>query len=88
MASYDEMMTEIVKKQISIIGEEIALKQARTVPGIKVDDKGNVSGGSKAKMKSLVDVYKEIAGGVAVIFAKKAIKPLLTGKEDLPEELK
>ena len=88
MASYDELMTAVVKKQITIIGEKIALKQAQKVSGIKVDASGNVSGGNKAKLEALVDKYKEIAGGVAIIFAKKAIKPLLSGKEDLPSELK
>ena len=53
-----------------------------------VDDDGNVKGGSKAKMRSLVDAYKELSGEIVIIFAKKAIEPLLTGKEDIPEELK
>jgi hypothetical protein len=88
MATYDELMTAIIKKQISIIGEKVALKMATEVIGIKVDNSGNVTGGNKAKLESLVDKYKEIAGGVAVLFAKKAIKPLLSGKEDLPNDLR
>jgi hypothetical protein len=88
MATYDELMTAIVKKQISIIGEKVALKMAIEVPGLKVDSSGNVAGGNKSKLEALVDKYKEIAGGVAVLFAKKAIKPLLSGKEDLPDDLK
>ena len=88
MATYDELMTAIVKKQMSVRGKESALHEARSVPGIQVDDNGNVSGGSKAKLKSLVNVYKDITGTIAVTFAKRAKAPLLTGKEDLPEELK
>lgn len=89
MADYAELMSAIIKKQMSIIGAKLALQQARKVPGIKVDDNGNVTAGeSKAKLQALVDAYREIAGAVAVMFAKKAIKPLLSGKEDLPDELK
>ena len=88
MASYDELMTAIVKKEISIMGKEVALRESRSVPGIQVDDNGNVSGGSKAKLRALIDVYKQLSGGMAIVFAKRAIAPFLTGKEDLPEELK
>ena len=88
MASYDELMTAVVKRQVAIIGQKIAINKAKEVKGITVDDSGNVSGGNKAKLESLVEKYKGIAGGVAVLFAKKAIKPLLSGKEDLPDTLK
>ena len=88
MANYAELMSAIIKKQISIIGEKVALDKARSVSGIKVDDSGNVTeGASKAKLQALLDAYKAVAGGVSIMFAKKAIKPLLTGKEDLPAEL-
>jgi len=87
MVSYDQLMTVIILKEISIMGKEVALKESRIVPGIKVDDQGNVTGGSKAKLKSLIDVFKELSGGMAIVFAKKAIEPILTGDEDLPEEL-
>ena len=89
MADYDRLMTAIIKKQMSIIGSEFALKVARNVPGIEVDDKGNVtSSASKAKLRILVEEYKLISGELAVLFAKKAIQSLLNGKEDLPDELK
>ena len=88
MATYDELMTAIIKKEISIVGREVALRIARSVPGIKVDDDGNVTDGTKAKLRSLANAYKELSGGIAFVFAKKAIAPILTGKEDLPEELK
>ncbi len=88
MATYNELMTAIVKKEIATIGATIALKLARKVPGITVDDTGNVTGGSKATLQQLVDSYKTIAGSIATMFAKNAIKYLLAGDEDLPDELK
>lgn len=82
-------MTAIVKKQISIIGVKLAIHLARKVPNIKVSDDGTVTAGAnKEVMKMLVDQYKTIAGGISVMFAKKAIQPLLTGNEDLPDELR
>jgi len=88
MASYDEIMTAIVKKQILIIGQKVAINQAKKVPGLIVDDSGNVSNGDKVKLETLIEKYKEIAGSVFLIFAKKAIQPLLSGEEDLPAEIK
>lgn len=89
MATYAELMTAIIKKQISIIGEKIALQLARKVFGLKVSDDGTVTAGaSKEALADLLEQYKAIAGGVAVMFAKRAIEPILSGKEDLPEELK
>ena len=89
MTNYAELMTAIIKKQIDIIGAKVALKQARTVSGVEVDDEGNVKkGASKEKLAKLIGAYKQIAGAVAVMFAKNAIQPLLKGDEDLPDELK
>jgi len=88
MTDYADLMSAIIKKHIFAIGATIALQQARNVPKIKVSDNGIVTAGaSKENLKALIEEYKKIAGSVAIIFAKNAIGPLLTGKEDLPKEL-
>ena len=89
MTEYARLMTAIIKKEIPIIGMELALKIARSVPGLQVDNSGNViSVATKIQLQILVDLYKQVSGDISILFAKKAIKQLLTGKEDLPNELK
>jgi len=88
MAGYGELMTAIIKKQMAVMGDKVALQKARDVSGIKVDDSGNITAGaSKEKLSALVDSYKSVAGGVAVMFAKKAIAGKTAGV-NLPDELK
>ena len=89
MTDYTRLMSAIIKKEMSIMGKDFALKVARNVPGLVIDDAGNVkSVGTKAQLRLLVAQYKSVSGGLAVMFAKKAIEPLLSGDEDLPDELK
>ena len=73
MTDYADLMTAIIKKQITIIGAELALKLARSVNGIEVSDAGVVTtGASKDKLRALLEAYKQVAGEVSVMFAKKA----------------
>ena len=39
---YKQMLTEIIKKQIVILGPQIAVLKARGVSGLKVSDEGEV----------------------------------------------
>jgi hypothetical protein len=89
MASNVEMMNAIIKHQIAIIGTSVAVRQARKVQGIAVGENGLVTAGaSREKLGQLVDAYRGLAGPVAVRFAKNAISTILTGQEDLPDNLK
>jgi hypothetical protein len=87
---YEDLMTAIVKKQISVIGSERAILFARKVPQIAVDDDGTVTnGGSKAALSVLCQQYMSVASGVARMLMKSAVAPLLSGSTlDLPEELR
>jgi len=86
-------MTAIIKKQITIIGSEKALKYARRVPGVVVADDGRVtSGADQAALAGLVQEYKKLAGTVAIMVMKSSIAPLLSGANGanlvLPQELR
>jgi hypothetical protein len=87
---YDDLMTAIVQKQISIIGSERAILFARKVPRISVSDDGTVtSGGSKDSLSALCQQYMSVASGVAKMLMKSAIAPLIAGASlDLPDELR
>jgi hypothetical protein len=87
---YGDLMTAIVKKQISVIGSERAILFARKVPRIAVNDDGTVtSGGTKDSLSVLCQQYMSVASGVARMLMKSAIAPLISGSPlDLPDELR
>jgi hypothetical protein len=70
------LFSDIIKKQIVILGPGIALMKARNVPGLTVDDEGNVSkidGEPKTLLDKLVSEYVSLSG----LIVKKTLEPLL-----------
>jgi hypothetical protein len=75
---YVALITEIIKKQSLILGPEIAILKARSVPGLMVDNDGKVTGvgdNPKETLQNLVDQYVELSGlivknALGSIFAK------------------
>ena len=72
------LISEIIKKQSLILGPEIAILKARSVPGLMVDNDGKVTGvgdNPKETLQNLVDQYVELSGlivknALGSIFAK------------------
>ena len=87
---YDDLMTAIVKKQISVLGTDRAILFARKVPRIAVNDDGTITrGASKDALSALCQQYMSVASGVARMLMKSAIAPLISGSAlDLPDELR
>lgn len=75
---YTALISEIIKKQSVILGPEIAVLKARSVPGLMVDNDGKVTGvgdNPKETLQNLVDQYVELSGlivknALGSIFAK------------------
>jgi len=75
---YTALIGEIIKKQSLILGPEIAILKARSVPGLMVDNDGKVTGvgdNPKETLQNLVDQYVELSGlivknALGSIFAK------------------
>ncbi len=75
---YVALISEIIKKQSLILGPEIAILKARSVPGLMVDNDGKVTGvgdNPKETLQNLVDQYVELSGlivknALGSIFAK------------------
>ena len=75
---YAAHISEIIKKQTVILGPEIAILKARSVPGLMVDNDGKVTGvgdNPKETLQNLVDQYVELSGlivknALGSIFAK------------------
>jgi len=64
---YKQMLTEIIKKQIVILGPQIAVLKARNVPGLEVSDDGvvtGVSGPEQVILQKLIDEYVALSGEI------------------------
>ncbi len=73
---YLKLLTEIIQKQIVVLGPDIALVKARNVAGLEIADDGSVikiSGDPKEALQKLIDEYVSLSG----LIVKKTMEPLL-----------
>jgi len=73
---YKQLMTDVVQKQVVILGPQIALMKAKNVQGIVIDDQGRVTsimGEPQEILQKLVNEYVALSGEIV----KKAMEPLL-----------
>jgi len=66
-ADYKQLITEIIKKQIVILGPQIAVLKARNVLGLGVADNGEVtevSGPEQVILQKLIDEYVALSGEI------------------------
>lgn len=78
---YKALLTEVIKKQIVILGPDITLVKARNVAGLTVADDGTVtaiSGEPQQITQSLIDQFVQLSG----LIVKKTMEPLLTYHAD------
>lgn len=71
-----KLLTDVIKKQIVILGPDITLAKARNVPGLIVADDGTVTainGDPKLLTQELVNQFMELSG----LIVKKTMEPLL-----------
>lgn len=64
---YKKLLSEIIGKQIVILGPNIAVLKARNVPGLTVTDNGevtNIEGENSEALKRLVDEYVNLSGEI------------------------
>ncbi len=73
---YKNLMSELIKKQIVILGPDISLAKARGVSGLTVSDDGtitNIAGDPKIILQQLIDTFVSLSG----LIIKKTMEPLL-----------
>lgn len=73
---YKELLTQIIQKQIVILGPDIAISQAKNVEGLTVSDDGTVTDvekGAQEIIQNLINEYVALSG----LIVKKAMEPLL-----------
>ncbi len=62
-----QVMSELIKKQMLILGPNVALSRTRNVKALTVDDSGvvtNISGDPQAALSSLVAEFEAISGAI------------------------
>ncbi len=77
LEEYKKLLTEIIKKQIVILGPDITLVKARNVSSLTVADDGSVTavaGDPQQALQALIDQYVSLSG----LIVKKTMEPLLS----------
>jgi len=73
---YKKLLTEVIKKQIVILGPAITLAKARNVKGLTIEDDGTVSqisGNPKELIQQLINQFVQLSGQIV----EKTMEPLL-----------
>lgn len=84
--TYCDLATAIIQKQAAIIGQEIAIKKAKSLNNLVLDDEGQVLavyGKPLKTLELLVMQYSKISGDTAVQFCREAIQPIVRKYPDL-----
>ncbi|MCL4354605.1 hypothetical protein M1349_04030 [Patescibacteria group bacterium] len=72
---YKNLLTEVIKKQMVILGPTITLAKARNVKGLTVQDDGtvtNLTGNPQELIQALIDQFVQLSG----LIVKKTMEPL------------
>lgn len=78
---YKKLLTDVIKKQIVILGPQITLAKARNVKGLTVADDGTVSdmqGSPQELIQALIDQFVQLSGEIV----RKTMEPLLSAYPD------
>jgi len=78
---YKKLLTEVIQKQMVILGPSISLAKARNVKGLIVADDGTVTdiqGPPQLLIQGLIDQFVQLSG----LIVKKTMEPLLSAYPD------
>ena len=65
---YKQMLTDLIQKQMVVLGPNIALDKARKVSGLKISDDGtgmDISGDPQMVLKGVATEYMQLSGQIA-----------------------
>lgn len=74
---YKKLLTDVIKKQIVILGPQITLAKARNVKGLTISDDGTVTamqGSPQELIQDLINQFVQLSGEIV----KKTMEPLLS----------
>jgi hypothetical protein len=78
---YKKLLTEVIQKQMVILGPGITLTKARNVKGLSVNDSGivtDIQGPPQELIQGLIDQFVQLSG----LIVRKTMEPLLSGYPD------
>jgi len=78
---YKQLLTDVIKKQMVVLGPNITLAKARNVSGLTVSDDGSVTelkGDPQELIQALIDQFVQLSG----LIVKKTMEPLLSLRAD------
>lgn len=81
ITDYKKVLTEVIQKQMIILGPAITLAKARNVQGLTVADDGTItemSGSPQVLIQNLIDQFVQLSG----LIVKKTMEPLLANFPD------
>lgn len=84
---YKELISEIVQKQISILGPDVAMTKAGSIAGLNLDEKGcvkSISGNQQEILQKLIDQYIELSGQIV----KNVLKPVFAKYPTIQVDIK
>lgn len=67
-SDYQSLLSDLVKKQMVMLGPSVALAKARKISALTVDDSGQVTaiaGEPQAALKQLASEYMNLSGQIA-----------------------
>lgn len=73
---YQNVLTDLIKKQMLMLGPNVALGQVRRVEGINVADDGtvtNISGDPQAVLTAVAKEYMALSGAIAQMTLESVI---------------
>jgi len=84
---YQNLINEIIAKQIVVLGPDIVLLKARNISGLRVDDSGKVqsiTGDAQEILQKLVDEYISLSGQIV----KNILSPVFAKYPDIKIAIK
>lgn len=74
---YKKMLTDLIQKQMVVLGPNIALDKAKKVPGLKVSEDGtvmDVDGDPQMVLKGVANEYMTLSGQIAQMTLKSLLE--------------
>jgi hypothetical protein len=84
---YENLINDIIAKQVIVLGPDIVLLKARSVSGLHLDDSGKVksiSGDAQVILQKLVDEYIALSGQIV----KNILSPVFAKYPDIKIAIK
>jgi hypothetical protein len=93
VTEYEDLISSLVKKFMTVVKKETIIDATNAIEGIQITEDGNVASLTRdgdVVFDEIYQKYKAMGGGVATIFAKQAIKPVIESNPGLtvPDELR